>query len=184
MGRFLISPLFYIFMIKYNTLKIEDNNLIIDFKVEDKPYYSSISIQGVRVDTPLTYGTKESYFRTYEEDVTRYTITVPIPDVKKELLIITPQVEVALPPDTPCGADIIDQAAIYDKSILLDKGMVYLKELGNTCEIPRGFIDFILKKYALDMAIDTCNYTTAIKYWKMLTMVKGTTIKGCGCNGK
>ena len=171
-------------MIKYNTLKIEGTNLIIDFEVEDKPYYGNISIEGVRVDTPLTYGTDTPYYIYDEDDVTRYEAEIFIPDVKKELLIITPQVYVALPPDTPCGADIIDMAAVYDRNVLLDKGLGYLKELGDTCEISRGFVDFILKRHALDMAIATCNYSMAIKYWKMLTMVKGTTIKGCGCHGK
>lgn len=171
-------------MIKYNTLKIEGNNLIIDFEVEDKPYYSNISIEGVRVDTPLTYGTDTPYYIYDEDDVTRYEAEIFIPDVKKELLIITPQVHVALPPDTPCGADVIDMAAVYDRNVLLDKGLGYLKELGDTCEISRGFVDFILKRYALDMVIATCNYSMAIKYWKMLTMIKGTTIKGCGCYGK
>lgn len=171
-------------MIKYNTLKIEGNNLIIDFEVEDKPYYGNVSIEGVRIDTPLTYGTDTPYYIYDEDDVTRYENEIFIPDVKKELLIITPQVYVALPPDTPCGADIIDMAAVYDRSVLLDKGLGYLKELGDTCEISRGFVDFILKRHALDMAIATCNYSMAIKYWKMLTMVKGTTIKGCGCHGK
>lgn len=171
-------------MIKYNTLKIEGNNLIIDFEVEDKPYYGNVSIEGVRIDTPLTYGTDTPYYIYDEDDVTRYENEIFIPDVKKELLIITPQVYVALPPDTPCGADIIDMAAVYDRNVLLDKGLGYLKELGDTCEISRGFVDFILKRHALDMAIATCNYSMAIKYWKMLTMVKGTTVKGCGCHGK
>lgn len=171
-------------MIKYNTLKIEGNNLIIDFEVEDKPYYSNVSIEGVRVDTPLTYGTDTPYYIYDEDDVTRYEAEIFIPDVKKELLIITPQVYISLPPDTPCGADVIDMAAIYDRNALLDKGLGYLKELGDTCEISRGFVDFILKRHALDMAIATCNYSMAIKYWKMLTMIKGTTIKGCGCHGK
>ena len=171
-------------MIKYNTLKIEGNNLILDFEVEDKPYYKDVRIEGVRIDTPLTYGTKTPYYIYDEDDVTRYTAEISISNVKKELLIITPQVYVALPPDTPCGADVIDIAAVYDKNVLLDKGLVYLKELGDTCEISRGFVDFILKRHALDMAIATCNYSMAIKYWKMLTMIKGTTIKGCGCHGK
>lgn len=171
-------------MIKYNTLKIEGNNLIIDFEVEDKPYYSNVSIEGVRVDTPLTYGTDTPYYIYDEDNVTRYQAEIFIPDVKKELLIITPQVRFALPLDTPCGADIIDMAAVYDRNVLLDKGLGYLKELGDTCEISRGFVDFILKRHALDMAIATCNYSMAIKYWKMLTIIKGTTIKGCGCYGK
>nr|DAH01912.1 MAG TPA: hypothetical protein [Crassvirales sp.] len=171
-------------MIKYNKLQIDGNKLIIDFEIEDKPYYDSLSIEGVRVDTPLTYGTDTPYFLYDEDDVTQYTTEIFIPDAKKELLIITPIVYISLPPDTPCGADVIDMAAIYDRNILIDKGLGYLKELGDTCEISRGFVDFILNRYALDMAIATCNYSTAIKYWKMLTMVKGTTLKGCGCNGR
>ena len=75
-------------------------------------------------------------------------------------------------------------AAVYDRNVLLDKGLGYLKELGDTCEISKGFVDFILKSYALDMTIATCNYSMAIKYWKMLTRIKGTTLTGCGCNGK
>lgn len=170
-------------MIKYNTLQIDGDYLIVDLEIEDKPYYSNVRIEGVRVDTPLTYGTDTPYYIYDEDDVTRYEAEIFIPDVKKELLIITPQVHVALPPDTPCGADIIDMAAVYDRNVLLDKGLGYLKELGDTCEISRGFVDFILKRHALDMVIATCNYSMAIKYWKMLTMVKGTTIKDCGCDG-
>lgn len=152
-------------MIKYNDLRIEGNNLIIDFEVEDKPYYSSVAILGVRVDTPLTYGTDNPIFIENENDVTRYTKEIFIPEAKRELLIITPIIYEALPPDTPCGADIVETAAIYDKNVLLDKGIRYLKELGDTCEIPRDFVDYILKRYALDMAIATCNYRAAIKYW-------------------
>ena len=77
-------------MIKYNDLRIEGNNLIIDFEVEDKSYYENVSIQGVRVDTPLTYGKKTPYYIYDGDDVTRYKNEVFIPDAKKELLIITP----------------------------------------------------------------------------------------------
>ena len=171
-------------MIKYNDLRIEGNNLIIDFEVEDKPYYSSVAILGVRVDTPITYGTDNPIFIENDNDVTRYTKEIFIPEAKRELLIITPIIYEALPPDTPCGADIVETAAIYDKNVLLDKGIGYLKELGDTCEIPRDFVDYILKRYALDMAIATCNYRAAIKYWQMLTITKGMTLKGCGCHGK
>ena len=171
-------------MIKYNALKIECNNLIIDVEFEYKPYYSSVTILGVRVDTPITYGTDNPIFIENDNDVTRYTKEIFIPEAKRELLIITPIIYEALPPDTPCGADIVETAAIYDKNVLLDKGIGYLKELGDTCEIPRDFVDYILKRYALDMAIATCNYRAAIKYWQMLTITKGMTLKGCGCHGK
>lgn len=170
-------------MIKYTKLQIEDNYLKVAFEVEDKPYYENVSIEGVRIDTPATYGTDTPYFIEDGDDVTLYEKEIFIPDVKKELLIITPQVYAAIPPDSPCGSDIVDKAVVYDKSILVNKGMTFLKELGDTCNIPREFIDFILRQKALEMAISTCNYNVAIKYWEMLTVTKGTTIKGCGCYG-
>ncbi len=66
----------------------------------------------------------------------------------------------------------------------MQKGLGYLKELSNSCVIPKGFIDFILRFKALDIAIETCNYTEAIKYWKMLNRVPTrTTTNNCGCYG-
>lgn len=171
-------------MIKYNTLKIEGNSLIVDFEVEDKPYYSDTKILGVRIDTSLTYG-KELPYDNYDiEASTEYSVEIPLPSGSNELFIITPKTNKIVSPDSPCGADVVDIAVVYDRNILLDKGLGYLKELGDTCEVSRSFVDFILKRYALDMAIATCNYSTAIKYWNMLTMARGTTIKGCGCHGK
>lgn len=179
-----MPPFFYFYnMIKYNTVKIDGNNLILDFEVEDKTYYSGVSIQGFRVDIPITYNTDTPYYKENEEDVTHLTKEIPIPDAKKELLIITPLVHMELPEDMPCGADVVDKTAVYDKNILLSKGLGYLKILGDTCNIPREFIDFILKEKALDMAIVTCNYADAIKYWKYLNMSKTITTKGCGCYG-
>ena len=60
-------------MIKYNELRIDGNSLIVDFEVEDKPYYSSVSIEGVRVDTPDTYGTDNPLILEDEDDVSHYT---------------------------------------------------------------------------------------------------------------
>ena len=66
----------------------------------------------------------------------------------------------------------------------MQKGWGYLKELSNSCGIPKGFIDFILRIKALDMSIETCNYIEAIKYWKMLNkMSTRTSTNNCGCHG-
>lgn len=171
-------------MIKYNKLEIKGDYLIVDFEVEDKPYYSSVSIQGIRIDIPLTYGKETPYYIENNDDRTHYTKEFLIPDIKKELIIITPQCYTReIPSDVPCGADIVDVSAVYDKNILLEKGLYYIKNLGSECEISKDFIDFILRHHALDMAIDTCNFNTAIKYWDMFKVTKGVTTKGCGCNG-
>lgn len=171
-------------MIKYNKLEIKGDYLIVDFEVENKPYYSSVSIQGIRIDIPLTYGKETPYYIEDTDDRTHYTKEFLIPDIKKELIIIIPQCYTReIPSDAPCGADVVEVAAVYDKSLILDKGLTYLKELSNNCEVSKNLIDFILRHYALDMAIETCNFNTAIKYWDMFKVAKGVTTKGCGCNG-
>lgn len=172
-------------MIKYNTAKIEGNLLVIDFEVENKSYYSGTKIIGVRIDTISTYGTDYPYTKLDKKPVTQYSEKIPVTNDTRELFIITPLVKVSFsdPDSLPCGADVVDKAIVYDKSVLINMGLNYLKELGDTCETPKGFVDFILRRYALDMAISTCNYGYVIKYWKMLTAMKGTTIKSCGCHG-
>ena len=176
-------------MIKYNKVHIIDGNkLELDFEFEESNYYEHATIWGVRIDSSLTYNTGTHFFPDkdyiYDGDNRHYQGVIPISGISKDLIIITPIVRAIIPPEAPCGTDVVDTRAIYNKDTLNEKGLAYLKELGDTCNIPRGFIDFILKKYALDLAIDTCNYGAAVKYWKMLTMVKGTPIKGCGCNEK
>lgn len=176
-------------MIKYNKVRIiEGNKLELDFEFEESAYYEHAGIQGVKIDSPLTYNTGTHFFPDkdyiYEGDTRHYQGVIPISGISKDLIIITPIVRAIIPPEAPCGTDIVDTRAIYDKQVLNSKGLAYLKELGDTCNIPKNFINFILTKYALDLSIETCNYGEAIKYWKILTATKGTTIKGCGCNEK
>lgn len=176
-------------MIKYNKVRIiEGNKLELDFEFEESDYYEHSTIGGVKIDTPLIYNTSTPFFPDknyiYGGDSKHYQGVIPISGISKDLIIITPIVRAIIPPEAPCGTNIVDTRAIYNKDILNKKGLTYLKELGDTCNIPRGFIDFILKKYALDLAIGTCNYRAAIKYWQMLILTKGTILKGCGCHGK
>lgn len=172
-------------MIIYNKLEIKGDKLILDleFDREGKPYYDNSAMHGVRIDTSLTYGTKHPYFMDDDMLADNITLEVPIPQAKRELFIITPLVIVDLPFDAPCGADIIEQSAIYNERCLDSKGLAYLNELGSQCTIPKQLIDFILKKKALDMSISTCNYHQAVKYWNMLNKTKFTNIiNGCECN--
>lgn len=54
---------------------------------------------------------------------------------------------------------------VFDKSVLYDISMKFFKELSCTCNIPKGFIDFILQMKALDISVETGHYIEAIHYW-------------------
>lgn len=175
-------------MLIYKGLKIEENNLVFELETEDNDYFVNIDVEGVNISI---YSGKESepyttfvWTEVFDDYTGNPKFSIPLGSYSKDgLIIIEPRVA-NIDPDAPCWAQVVDTAAIYNKETLLNKGMEYLKTLGSTCNISREFIDFILKKRALDLSISTCNYGSAIKYWKMLTMTKGPTIKGCGCNGR
>ena len=171
-------------MLIYKGLKIEGDNLVFELEIEDNDYFVNIDIDGVDISI---YSGKESEPYTtfvYLDDKINPKFSIPLGSYSRDgLIVIKPRVA-NIDYDAPCWAQVVDTAAIYNKETLLSKGMQYLKTLGSTCNISREFIDFILKKHALDLSISTCNYGSAIKYWKMLTMTKGPTIKGCGCDGR
>lgn len=89
-------------------------------------------------------------------------------------------------PNTPCGYDTnkIMGTVVNIQSLYLNL-MSYLKELGKTCEIPKGFIDAILRLKALDLSIKTGNYIEAIKYWKKFFKgnIVNNNISNCNCHG-
>ena len=88
--------------------------------------------------------------------------------------------------DTPCGFDkskiigtVINLQPIYKQTLK------YLKEVECDCNIPKGFIDMILKLKAIELCVRTGNYPQAIKYWNKFFIknkCKSPT-PNCGCYG-
>ena len=90
-------------------------------------------------------------------------------------------------PGTPCGMDESTvMGVVYNLRPWYNYGMGFIRGLADTCDIPAGFIDYILRFKAFQLALKTGHYPVAIKYWKWF--IKGKkpvvkTSKGCGCNG-
>lgn len=90
-------------------------------------------------------------------------------------------------PDTPCGMDNETIMGIaYNARPLYNLGINYVRELSDTCDMPKGFINYILRYKAFELALKTGNYPIAFKYWKEFFKNKISNIvkpKGCGCHG-
>lgn len=88
-------------------------------------------------------------------------------------------------PDTPCGMDNKYSVAVaVNLRPIYNMAMGYIKELGNTCTVPKGFIDMILRMNAFKLSIKTGNFLTAIKQWnKLLKNKRIVSPTKCGCNG-
>ena len=89
-------------------------------------------------------------------------------------------------PATPCGLDNTTSMAVaLDFRPIYNMSIKYINELDNKCNIPKGFIDTILRIKALELSLKTGNYQIVIKQWNKLFKNKGVVpiIKNCNCHG-
>lgn len=111
------------------------------------------------------------------------TLGVSLDDTLFFIYIVTKGIPAA---DTPCGMDnqtttgvIVNLYPFYRYT--LDS----MKEIENHCNIPKTFIDNILRFKALELSIRTGHYTQAIKYWNMFFKgINSTPINRCECYGQ
>lgn len=73
---------------------------------------------------------------------------------------------------------------IYNKAILKLEAMAGVREIVDTCTIPRRFIDFIIKQKAIDLAEQNKDVDLLCKYFLMFSNSIGTNkieYAPCGC---
>lgn len=58
-----------------------------------------------------------------------------------------------------------------------------VKEVENTCCIPKNFVNKMLRLKAISISMLTQNYTMAIKYWKKFFIDTSSTTTKCICHG-
>lgn len=134
----------------------------------------------------------DSYCFTSGPDLMKHVrIEVPVSlygiDPCKDILFVYVIASGTPAADTPCGLDngkimgtVVNLKAMYDNMLC------YIRQVENSCEIPKNFIDSILKYKAFELSIRTGNYPLAIKYWnKYLSNSKPniSIIKTCNCHG-
>lgn len=69
-------------------------------------------------------------------------------------------------PSTPCTMDnMTTLGVVCNLHDIFQSCMSYIRELESNCNIPKGFIDYILRFKAFELSLATGNYVTAIKYW-------------------
>lgn len=198
-------------MIQFNTLKItqDGKNLLINASVKDLSYYDNILIQELTIDNQDTYlasgpSSNWVYHQSFEyTDATTgetveglKTINVVIPaqafidnngDLNDDILYVYLKAYGTPAADTPCGMDNeITMGVALNLRPIYNKGMAFIKSIEKSCEVPKGFIDYILRYKALDLALKTENYIQANKYWnkffKNNSVTSLNTSSSCGCS--
>ena len=78
-------------------------------------------------------------------------------------------------------------AAVVNWYKVYQTAMCFVKHIPcDDCTHPVKFIDFILKTKGIDYALQTGNYTQAVRLWKSLYTKKSSSLSGedCGCGCK
>lgn len=111
-----------------------------------------------------------------------------IPNISKNLFFVYVMTSPDSIPaaDTPCGEDNVYTMGVTSYLYpIYKKALNYVKDLEQSCLIPKNFINYILQYKAFKLAIKIGQYTEAIKYWKKFFMnIKESVIpSNCGCHG-
>ena len=196
-------------MIQFNTLKItqDGKDLIINASVKNLSYYTNVLIGSIVIDNQDTYSasgpsSNPIYKHSFagkdlvtNEDIAGFkniSITVSAKelfdnngDLNDDILYVY-LIAVGTPSaDTPCGMDNVNTLGVaLNLRPIYNNGINYIKQVESTCEIPKDFIDFILRYKALDLALKTENYIQANKYWNKFfknNNVVSLNTNSCGC---
>lgn len=180
-------------MIKFNELKItpDGKNLIIDISVKDYRYYDDITIDKVIIDTQDTFiinGPSDSPLYSYTVEGEEKNIRIELNNIAvplNNMLFVYVVAKGTPSPDTPCGYDNnIVMQTVVDLYPFYQETLCYLNEINKDCNIPRNFINMILRLKALELCVRTGNYLKAIKYWNKFFSGKKVVIHNtCTCNG-
>ena len=189
-------------MIEFNELQISPkcDTLHIDVSVLEESYYENVYIDSIFIDTQDTYvgsGPSSSPVYTYtsETDEKRVVLDLTKIDflnlngsVKDNMFFIYVVLKGTPAPDTPCGKDnAVCIGVVINTYGFYQRAMYYIKEVENSCAIPKRFIDFLLQFKALELSVRTGNYPLAIRYWNKFFKYNldsdiDIKLNHCGCN--
>ena len=168
----------------------EEPSTTYSFVNEDKYYYNSSTVEGIYNYVEITYADrKKEYFYEVTDKIKIYDyenlqndpLFTQNFDISNDIIIIS--VKVHPNPDDKCQSDYILRA-VYNKRLLLLESMSGVREIADTCTIPRRFIDFILRQKAIDLAQENNDIDLLCKYFKMFSGSIGTNkieFAPCGC---
>ena len=185
-------------MVQFNELRInpEGTKLIIDVSVKDSVYYENVYIDTISIDTQDTFidsgpSSNVAYTNTLAGNNKSVRLELGIGDLLPSLLdnmfFVYIRTKGTPAANTPCGMDNITTLGVVSNLYpLYQHAFSYIKELSDTCSIPKNFINYILQYKAFELAVKTGHYTEAIKYWKRFFMgIKDSVITpNCGCYGQ
>lgn len=178
-------------MIRFNQLSIDPSSqhLIIDALVDES--YSGVEIDSITivVDSQDTYtpgGPSENPICVQKHiQEGQMTSNINLLISEEELGVYLDNTMLFVYIIAKCnGQDISKNMGAVVNLYPYYQGMMNgVKEINNTCNVPKYFINNILRLKAVELSIRTGNYIQAIKYWKKFFSTERikTEHRPCGC---
>lgn len=186
-------------MIIFNDLRItpDGENLFIDAIMAPYKYFENMYISSISIDTESTFsptGRPSSnaviVYENQDPTVKKHSInlspeTLKLPSFNGHMFYVYVTVAGTPSIDTPCNMDTeYTIGVVLNWQPLYQEGINYMREITKECcNIPKKFIDYILRFKAFELAIRTAQYQLAndkFKQWFAKDEVKFNST--CGCN--
>ena len=193
-------------MVIFDRLQISDNGklLYIDVHVNKASLFDNIYIDKVIIQTheqvseadPLSPGDSYVYQLTADDSTKELHLALNattdfetnLGTLSDKLLFVYVLCKGTPDSCTPCRLDEMTTLGVtMDETLLHQQVMQYTKELSDTCNVSKGFLDLIMRWNYFKSAIETEHYIPAIEAWKQLFNKSKGKIFGhnnpCGCHG-
>lgn len=183
-------------MIKFTDLRVQKDHLVIAAEVEEiEHYFDNIYIAEIIIDTQDTLNTSgpsaNSIHFPVDGDLKKFSLVLDSTDLRNldintNLFFVYARAKGTPAPNTPCGYDEeYAVGATFSMCPIYNLTLQYIKEVQNSCDIPRKFINAILQLKAVEYSINSKHFEqAAVFYKKFFTNTKdlGYT-HNCGCHG-
>ncbi len=183
-------------MIKFTDLRVQKERLTIVAEVREiENYYDNVYIDKIIVDTQDTFTTSGPsanpiYSVTVNGNLKEFSISLSATelggiDINHTMFFVYGVAKGTPAPETPCGYDDVNSVGVtFSMCPIYNKTMGYIKEVENSCEIPKDFINMIIQLKAIQYSVDSGHFTQAVKYYnKFYKNLSVNTSHTCGCHG-
>lgn len=180
-------------MLQFNECHVtpDGKHLVIDVSVQALEFYNDVYIDSIYFDTQNTFvptGPSSKAIQVYQSQEEEYSkhqrLYVDIDTIGSNLFFVYAITKGQPSEDTPCGmSKNMIMGVTYDKFPIYKLSIGSLSEVDG-CDLPRNFIDTVIRKSAFDYALQTGNYQKAIEYWNRFftkDAIKHLP-KHCGCH--
>lgn len=189
-------------MVRFNDLKISSDGscFTVNVSVDSASYYVKRYITGIYIDSDSTFNNStnpsdKAVFISLEESPQKsFKKTFSVGELsgiltsknfKDHMMYVFVELDGPITGDAPCNSDsdlflgiAVDWNGIYHRSLDFMKQVTK-----DCCNIPKEFIDYILRYKALELALKTGHYMVAKNIWDKFFSKRRKTISSiCGCN--